>query len=58
MIKKKFKDIYDLFNTKPKNMSQLLGEFGEFIYRSYCRDQQLECKITKYLRADVVIFYN
>jgi len=58
MIKEKFKSIYDLLNSNPKNISQLLGEFGEFIYRSYCRYQNFECKITKYLRADVVIFYN
>jgi len=45
-------------DSKPKNISQLLGEFGEYVYRSYCRQQQLECKITKYLRADVIIFHN
>ena len=58
MKKQKFLNIYDLLNSKPKNMSQLLGEFGEYVYRSYCRQQQLECKITKYLRADVIIFHN
>ena len=58
MKNQKFSNIYDLLDSKPKNISQLLGEFGEYVYRSYCRQQQLECKITKYLRADVVIFYN
>ena len=58
MKNQKFSNIYDLLDTKPKNISQLLGEFGEYVYRFYCRQQQLECKITKYLRADVVIFYN
>ena len=58
MKNQKFSNIYDLLDSKPKNISQLLGEFGEYVYRFYCRQQQLECKITKYLRADVVIFYN
>ena len=58
MKRQKFSNIYDLLDSKPKNISQLLGEFGEYVYRSYCRQQQLECKITKYLRADVIIFYN
>ena len=58
MKNQKFSNIYDLLDSKPKNISQLLGEFGEYVYRTYCRQQQLECKITKYLRADVVIFYN
>lgn len=40
-----------------KNINQTLGEFGEFIYRDYCRKQNLECKIVKYLRADVIIFF-
>ena len=58
MKRQKFSNIYDLLDSKPKNISQLLGEFGEYVYRSYCRQQQLECKITKYLRADVIIFHN
>ena len=58
MKNQKFSNIYDLLDSKPKNISQLLGEFGEYVYRSYCRQQQLECKITKYLRADVIIFHN
>jgi len=58
MKNQKFSNIYDLLDSKPKNISQLLGEFGEYVYRSYCRKQQLECKITKYLRADVIIFHN
>ena len=58
MINQKFSNIYDLLDSKPKNISQLLGEFGEYVYRSYCKEQQLECKITKYLRADVTIFHN
>ena len=58
MKNQKFSNIYDLLDTKPKNISQLLGEFGEYVYRSYCRHQQLKCKITKYLRADVIIFHN
>ena len=58
MKNQKFSNIYDLLDTKPKNISQLLGEFGEYVYRSYCRQQQLECKITKYLSADVIIFHN
>jgi len=58
MKNQKFSNIYDLLDTKPKNISQLLGEFGEYVYRSYCRQQQLLCKITKYLRADVIIFHN
>ena len=58
MKNQKFSNIYDLLDTKPKNISQLLGEFGEYVYRSYCKQQQLLCKITKYLRADVIIFHN
>ena len=58
MKRQKFSNINDLLDSKPKNISQLLGEFGEYVYRSYCRQQQLECKITKYLRADVIIFHN
>ena len=58
MKNQKFSNIYDLLDSKPKNISQLLGEFGEYVYRSYCRHQQLKCKITKYLRADVIIFHN
>ena len=58
MKRQKFSNIYDLLDSKPKNISQLLGEFGEYVYRSYCRQQQLECKIAKYLRADVIIFHN
>lgn len=58
MKNQKFSNIYDLLDSKPKNISQLLGEFGEYVYRSFCRQQQLECKITKYLRADVIIFDN
>ena len=45
MKRQKFSNIYDLLDSKPKNISQLLGEFGEYVYRSYCRQQQLECKI-------------
>ena len=37
MKKQKFLNIYDLLDSKPKNISQLLGEFGEYVYRSYCR---------------------
>jgi hypothetical protein len=58
MKNQKFSNIYDLLDSKPKNISQLLGEFGEYVYRSYCRQQKFECKITKYLRADVIIFHN
>lgn len=58
MKNQKFSNIYDLLDSKPKNISQLLGEFGEYVYRSYCRQQKLKCKITKYLSADVIIFHN
>jgi len=58
MKNQKFFNINDLLNSKPKNINQLLGEFGEFVYRSYCRQQKFVCKITKYLRADVIIFHN
>jgi len=47
-----------LLDSKPKNISQLLGEFGEYVYRSYCREQNYECKKVNYLEADVVIFDN
>jgi len=30
MKNQKFSNIYDLLDSKPKNISQLLGEFGEF----------------------------
>ena len=53
MKKQKFSNIYDLIDSKKK---QGLGVFGEFVYRSYCRQKKLECAITNYLRADVVIF--
>ena len=55
MKKQKFSNIYDLIDSKKK---QGLGVFGEFVYRSYCRQKKLECAITTYLRADVVIFYS
>ena len=55
MKNQKFSNIYDLLDSKKK---QGLGAFGEFVYRSYCRQKQLECAITNYLRADVVIFHN
>ena len=42
MKRQKFSNIYDLLDSKPKNISQLLGEFGEYVYRSYCRQQQLD----------------
>ena len=53
MKNQKFSNIYDLIDSKKK---QGLGVFGEFVYRSYCRQKKLECAITNYLRADVVIF--
>ena len=53
MKNQKFSNIYDLIDLKKK---QGLGVFGEFVYRSYCRQKKLECAITNYLRADVVIF--
>ena len=52
MKNQKFFNIDDLLNSKPKNINQLLGEFGEFVYRSYCRQQKFVCKITKYLRGN------
>lgn len=58
MKKNTFRNIYHLLEVKPYNLKQLLGEFGEYIYREYCRSLNLECKVTKYLRADLVIFYN
>lgn len=58
MKNQKFSNIYDLLDSKPKNISQLLGEFGEYVYRSYCREQNYECKKVNYLEADVVIFDN
>ena len=58
MKNQKFSNIYDLLDSKPKNISQLLGEFGEYVYRSYCREQNYECKKVNYLEADVVIFNN
>tara|TARA_S200000501_G_scaffold190108_1_gene178925 strand:- start:782 stop:1615 length:834 start_codon:yes stop_codon:yes gene_type:complete len=58
MKNQKFSNIYDLLDSKPKNISQLLGEFGEYVYRSYCRKQNYECKKVNYLEADVVIFNN
>ena len=35
MKNQRFFNIDDLLNSKPKNINQLLGEFGEFVYRSY-----------------------
>ena len=58
MINQKFSNIYDLLDSKPKNISQLLGEFGEYVYRSYCKEQQLECKITKYFSLPERSFIN
>ena len=58
MKNQKFSNIYDLLDSKPKNINQLLGEFGEYVYRSYCREQNYECKKVNYLEADVVIFDN
>ena len=56
MKNQKFSNINDLLASNKKD--QGLGAFGEFVYRSYCRQKQLKCAITNYLRADVVIFYN
>ena len=54
MKNQKFSNIYDLLDSNKKK--QGLGVFGEFVYRSYCRQKKLKCAITNYLRADVVIF--
>jgi hypothetical protein len=56
MKNQKFSNIYDLLNSNKKK--QGLGVFGEFVYRSYCRQKKFECAITNYLRADVVIFHS
>ena len=48
MKKQKFSNIYDLIDSKKR---QGLGVFGEFVYRSYCRQKKLECAITNYLMA-------
>ena len=52
-----YQTLIEHLESGEKNINQTLGEFGEFIYRDYCRKQNLECKIVKYLRADVIIFF-
>ena len=48
MKNQKFSNIYDLIDSKKK---QGLGVFGEFVYRSYCRQKKIRVRNHKLFKG-------